>query len=1185
MTPFFLLTTPRSRGTLLMRMLNATAGVRCAGESSDVLEKIRALQKWPEARAESHSNKKWPMYLQEPSRWASASQGLLEAWVSPEPGDTHFGVRSTFLGREGWTAAADWWSWMMEQWPESKMVFLGRDPGDIERSMRETAELWRGAYDSRTVKQHLESMQDFQRMNPDDCVYVDSGELLNYAEISRKLAAVGIPIDRLAWEQELAVVSGTPRDLAPPKPKKSKRKPAPDDLFSKEVPMESALSKCAKVTLAMVVGAESDAWRTAAAAFQKEGADILLWVYDDSDPEFPGAEIVKEAGWKFQFAQRYLSPGTRDFDYLFLWDGDVQVPANFSPREFIRKMIIADLTVAQPAILGYPNYHITRPRKAGETRVTDFVEIMAPVFTRRGWAALYPFLDPEIKSGWGYDMVPCGRKGIIDSMPVRHTRPNRSGKNDQANAELEAFLEKHGLQERAKNLFNNANRKPAPDEVRSRVVEVFTLRYGKPDWLAACAPTLTKWCQKNGYPLRVISPQEELPSEKFACVQMVRDFLAGDSDVMVYVDADVVIHKDAPAWPFLKGFSALSDDTQKAPEAWPLWCQEHAPEMLNSPWAYRNAGVWQMDRLAAEIFLRHVKEPWVEGYMEQHQINVWWANAAAAGMRVTELPKVWNAMVSEERLIPGWFIHLAGRRGKLKKLRAYKRAGLLSSRIPEEEKLQAFLKDPFGDTAAVSAVDAWTPVPPLKFDRMPSLHPRAIVLPWLSKEAVWEEEELKHALRSWNDNFEDKDCPIYLFADRPPSWWRPGGRLIFKRISYADGKRKGFFQAHVEALQVADEILWTNDDFYLLKQSSWRDLKRAYQRGRLDGKADKLLKSGNDWLITLGTICRDLQKKTRNYEIWDCATHTPFYFHRDKAIEILENYHLRHRPSFETLYYNHHKVPLRPVRGVSTRTLPAPNARFLFHHDKNLTGDLKTKIAEAFPDPAPWEQAYQAPREVPKIIHQTWKDADIPYHVYPKNWVDSWRKHHPGWDYRLWTDEDLQALADEHYPEFSDVMRDAVGVVRADFGRLLVLYHFGGLYVDLDYAATKPMDGLLKGGETFLSTLDGNYVHNALMATAPGVELFYATAEEGLQRFRDDPTQAPEYIAGPGTLTFVSLRFPYVALPQELVCPIDWRRKTRVDVDERYPDVAFPDAHAVTFWRHNWGKCLRPARQGGPSGQ
>ncbi len=85
---------------------------------------------------------------------------------------------------------------------------------------------------------------------------------------------------------------------------------------------------------------------------------------------------------------------------------------------------------------------------------------------------------------------------------------------------------------------------------------------------------------------------------------------------------------------------------------------------------------------------------------------------------------------------------------------------------------------------------------------------------------------------------------------------------------------------------------------------------------------------------------------------------------------------------------------------------------------------------------------------IPRIIHQTWKTADIPE---PREWPESWKRLNPAWDYRLWTDDDLLELVRTHYPALEELFSSYPNPVqRADMGRYLVLDHCGGIYADLD---------------------------------------------------------------------------------------------------------------------------------------
>ena len=69
---------------------------------------------------------------------------------------------------------------------------------------------------------------------------------------------------------------------------------------------------------------------------------------------------------------------------------------------------------------------------------------MVPVFTRAAWREFYGYLDPDNRSGWGYDYIPVGRKGIVDELPVIHTRAVQSI-SSESESDIRGFLEDHGL--------------------------------------------------------------------------------------------------------------------------------------------------------------------------------------------------------------------------------------------------------------------------------------------------------------------------------------------------------------------------------------------------------------------------------------------------------------------------------------------------------------------------------------------------------------------------------------------------------------------------------------------------------------------------------------------------------------------------------------------------------------------
>lgn len=105
---------------------------------------------------------------------------------------------------------------------------------------------------------------------------------------------------------------------------------------------------------------------------------------------------------------------------------------------------------------------------------------------------------------------------------------------------------------------------------------------------------------------------------------------------------------------------------------------------------------------------------------------------------------------------------------------------------------------------------------------------------------------------------------------------------------------------------------------------------------------------------------------------------------------------------------------------------------------------------------------------IPKIIHQTWKNRQLPYHLAAMQ--ATWQEHHPDWEYRLWTDADNRDFLDAHYPWFLPTYDSyAHFISRVDAIRYFWLDFYGGLYVDLDFECLSPLDRLLVDKSIVLS--------------------------------------------------------------------------------------------------------------------
>eukprot|EP00939_MAST-03C_sp_MAST-3C-sp1_P004385 g4385.t1 len=101
-------------------------------------------------------------------------------------------------------------------------------------------------------------------------------------------------------------------------------------------------------------------------------------------------------------------------------------------------------------------------------------------------------------------------------------------------------------------------------------------------------------------------------------------------------------------------------------------------------------------------------------------------------------------------------------------------------------------------------------------------------------------------------------------------------------------------------------------------------------------------------------------------------------------------------------------------------------------------------------------------QRIEKIIHQTYKTTDLPDHW--KDTPQAWKDMHPDWEYIFWTDQSARDFIEQNYEWFLETF-DAYPhpIQRADAIRYFALYHYGGVYADMDLQPKQHLGHILSG--------------------------------------------------------------------------------------------------------------------------
>lgn len=184
-----------------------------------------------------------------------------------------------------------------------------------------------------------------------------------------------------------------------------------------------------------------------------ENFQILLFHYDGRVSEWDQFEWSKTAihvsarkQTKWWYAKRFLHPDVvAAYDYIFIWDEDLGVE-HFNAEKYIQLVKKHGLEISQPGL--EPNNGLTweMTKRRGDREVhkdteekpgwcndphlppcAAFVEIMAPVFSRKAWRCVWHMIQNDLVHGWGLDFAlrrcvePAHEKiGVVDSQWIIH---------------------------------------------------------------------------------------------------------------------------------------------------------------------------------------------------------------------------------------------------------------------------------------------------------------------------------------------------------------------------------------------------------------------------------------------------------------------------------------------------------------------------------------------------------------------------------------------------------------------------------------------------------------------------------------------------------------------------------------------------------------------------------------------
>ena len=202
---------------------------------------------------------------------------------------------------------------------------------------------------------------------------------------------------------------------------------------------------------------------------------------------------------------------------------------------------------------------------------------------------------------------------------------------------------------------------------------------------------------------------------------------------------------------------------------------------------------------------------------------------------------------------------------------------------------------------------------------------------------------------------------------------------------------------------------------------------------------------------------------------------------------------------------------------------------------------------------------------IPRVFHRVWLGGQPMPDLFVA-WGQSWLDLNPGWTMVTWTEKILPPSA---HPR--SVARACHLSQRSNVYRYEVLARQGGVYLDCDFQALRPLGDLFDGMAAFAACKTPGRPSAAIFGCEPG----HPFAMELVRRIPErDPTMS--MTLGDGFLKDVLTTHPEVKMfeytllhpVRHFECRKLWRDGSPLPVDE--VRALYPQARACHYWSDKW---------------
>ena len=196
---------------------------------------------------------------------------------------------------------------------------------------------------------------------------------------------------------------------------------------------------------------------------------------------------------------------------------------------------------------------------------------------------------------------------------------------------------------------------------------------------------------------------------------------------------------------------------------------------------------------------------------------------------------------------------------------------------------------------------------------------------------------------------------------------------------------------------------------------------------------------------------------------------------------------------------------------------------------------------------------------IPKIIHQIWIGPNKKPDIWMNTWSVDYINKYKNYEYVLWNDENSKNILNK-YPKIKEMFNSEKEYCgKADMLRYLILYEYGGIYIDADsvWVNDKDLTELINKtnkGDIFCGIEPGsNWITNGVIGCTKNNEIMKLVINKlnGFHLFYTKLRRRIGISRITGPLFFKFIQDKVTVLPSNYLYPIHWGGINDVDLHKK----------------------------------